>query len=289
MQRNKTLFDVVAAHEVAVDVVQHLVRVDVRVVVGGRNRLGVVVVQAGRKRADHEVVALKRLVHGRRLVDAAGDRLKVPRVERVGVVVAVPAHHVKRVRGVDHVVNESLFFDFDGELAQGVGGRQVGRAAQVAFAERRVLKELAKLVAVALGRQNRRPRLGDEEAVVGRIEGDLVDGSARNHQVVPLAEPEGSEQRSQHAAALVHKNELVRVAVFVEVAVGSARGCRVLQGHVVVEEYRGARRQKVVGGLHVKALEHPWVEVVAEGGYGAGVDGFRNRADHRRAVQVVEQ
>ena len=28
---------------------------------------------------------------------------------------------------------------------------------------------------------------------------------------------------------------------------------------------------------------------MAEGSFGAGVDGFRNRADHRRPVQVVEQ
>ena len=165
-----------------------------------------VVVHAGSKGADHEVVPLKGLVHGRRLVDAAGNGLKVPRIEGVGVVVAVPSDHVKGVRGVDHVINKALFFDLDGELAQGVGRRQVGRSAQVALAKGRMLQELAKLVAVALGRQDGRPRLGDKEAVVGRVKGDLVDGSARNHQVVPIAELEGSEQRSQHAAALVHKN-----------------------------------------------------------------------------------
>ena len=194
MQRNKTLLDVVAAHEVSVDVVQDLVGVNVGVVVGGRNRLGVVVVHAGREGADHEVVSLKGLVHGRRLVDAAGNGLKVPRIKGVGVVVAVPSDHVKGVRGIDHVVDEALLFYLDGEFTQSVGGRQVGRAAQVALAEGRMLEELAKLVAVALGRQDGRPRLGNEQSVVGRIEGDLVDGSARNHQVVPIAELQGSEQ-----------------------------------------------------------------------------------------------
>ena len=82
---------------VAVDVEHDLVGVDVGVVVGHRDRQRVVVDLARHEVADHEVVALEDLVHRRRLVDAAGDRLEVGDVEGVGVEAAVPADDVERV------------------------------------------------------------------------------------------------------------------------------------------------------------------------------------------------
>nr|GFD56449.1 hypothetical protein [Tanacetum cinerariifolium] len=56
----------------------------------------------------NEVVALKRLVHGRRLVQPAGYRLEVVNTEGVGVEVAIPAHHIKRRVGVDELVQLAL-------------------------------------------------------------------------------------------------------------------------------------------------------------------------------------
>ena len=82
---------------VPADVEHHLVGVDVRVVVGHRDRLLVVVDLARAEVADHEVGALEDLVHRRRLVDLAGDRHEVLDVERVGVQAAVPADYVERV------------------------------------------------------------------------------------------------------------------------------------------------------------------------------------------------
>ena len=87
---------------VAADVEHDLVAVDVRVVVGHRDRELVVVDLARQEVADHEVVALPHLVNGRRLVDLAGDRHVVVDVERVGVEAAVPADHVERVRRIGH-------------------------------------------------------------------------------------------------------------------------------------------------------------------------------------------
>ena len=60
----------------------------------------VVVEQARHERADDEVRPLEGLVHRRRLVQPAGDRLEVVDGERVRVEAAVPADHVERVVGV---------------------------------------------------------------------------------------------------------------------------------------------------------------------------------------------
>ena len=63
--------------ELAVDVIDHLLAVQVRVVVRDRDRERVEVELARAERADDEVRALERLVRRRRHVDAPGDRLEV--------------------------------------------------------------------------------------------------------------------------------------------------------------------------------------------------------------------
>ena len=103
VQRDRALLDAGAAAGlvVAAGVEQHLVGVDVVVVVRHRDRQRVVVDLARHERADHEVRPLERLVHRRRLVHPAGDRLEVVDRERPRVEAAVPADHVERVVGVD--------------------------------------------------------------------------------------------------------------------------------------------------------------------------------------------
>ena len=98
-RRDRALADAraLAGLVVAVDVEHDLVGVDVRVVVGHRDRQRVVVDLARHEVADDEVVALEDLVHRRRLVHPAGDRLEVGDVERVRVQAAVPADDVERV------------------------------------------------------------------------------------------------------------------------------------------------------------------------------------------------
>ena len=133
--------------------VEHdLLGLDVRVVVGQRDRLGVPVEHPRRERADHEVRALEGLVGGRRQVEAPGARLEVVGVERVGPDVAVPAHHVERV-AVEHVLLVAVAHpNGDRELAALVVGLELGRRLEVALREGRVLEQLAVAVAVAVGR-----------------------------------------------------------------------------------------------------------------------------------------
>ena len=89
--------DAAARHEVALDVVDHFVGIDVRVVVRRRNRQRVIVEQARHERTQHEARAVERLMHRRRLVHPAGDRLEVADVERERPQVSVPADDVERM------------------------------------------------------------------------------------------------------------------------------------------------------------------------------------------------
>src|SRR5438552_9792056 len=97
VQREGGAFDAATAAEVAVDVVEHFVAVDVAVVVGDGDRQRVVVELAWYEGADDEVWSLEGLMHRWWLMDAARDRLEVGNIEDPGVLVAVPADDVAGV------------------------------------------------------------------------------------------------------------------------------------------------------------------------------------------------
>ena len=97
VERERRLLDPATAAEPAADVIEHLVGLHVRVGVGHLDRLGVRVEHPRRERAEHEPGRVERLLHRRRLVDRAGDRLEVVGVERVRIDHAVPADDVERM------------------------------------------------------------------------------------------------------------------------------------------------------------------------------------------------
>src|SRR6185312_7221213 len=77
VQRDRADGDALSRSEVAGDVVDHLLGLEIRVVVRDRHRLRVEVELPRAERADHEVVALEGLVRRRGLVDPARDGLEV--------------------------------------------------------------------------------------------------------------------------------------------------------------------------------------------------------------------
>src|SRR5690348_328504 len=147
------------------------------------------IVQLARaERTDDEVWPLERLVDGRRLVDAPGDRLEVMDAEGVGIEVAVPSDDIQRVEivGVGHyfIVDAQPHVEFAALLMYW----QFRGWAQVALAVGRVFEQLAELVAVALRRLNRPAvRLHDQEALLllGRLQPPRR--AARDDEVVALA------------------------------------------------------------------------------------------------------
>jgi hypothetical protein len=100
MERDRADVDALPRAELAGDVIDHLLRLQIRVVVRDRHRKRIEVELARAEREDHEVPALKRLVRRRRLVDTAGDRLEVVHRERPRVEVAVPTNDLRRLEVV---------------------------------------------------------------------------------------------------------------------------------------------------------------------------------------------
>src|SRR6187397_1879279 len=92
MQRHGTDLDALPRRELPVDVIDHLLALEIRMVVRDRNRERIEVELPRAERADDEVRPRERLVRGRRHVDPARDRLEVLDVERPWVEVTVPAY-----------------------------------------------------------------------------------------------------------------------------------------------------------------------------------------------------
>ena len=282
---------------VAADVEHHLVGVDVRVVVGHRDRLLVVVDLARAEVADHEVGALEDLVHRRRLVDLAGDRHEVLDVERVGVEAAVPADHVERVRrvgdpGADQA-GGAVASVLDQHLHVGATlDERFDRAEQVALAVRRVLQELAEPGEVAL-------RRGDVAVRLDRVEpGDLavdvagdpaMGGGTRDHDVVTGAVGQHSEGGLHGAGAVLDVHALVAHGV----AVVGARtvGDGVADPDVAVAQHQPPAGDRVATHGHVMELEVPRLERVVRCGPEVGqlphlaVDDRRRDALRGRAAR----
>src|SRR5579864_4890522 len=102
VMRERALADPASRCVVSLDVVQHLIGIEVAVVVRQVDRLWVPVELARYERADHEVLRLERLMNGRRHVKATGARFEVVDVEGHRVDRSVPTDHVPR-RVIEHV------------------------------------------------------------------------------------------------------------------------------------------------------------------------------------------
>src|SRR5699024_6325411 len=246
MQGDRALTDPgsLAGRVVAAAVEHDLVGVDVGVVVGHRDRVGVVIDLAGHEVADDEVVTLEDLVDGGWLVDAAGDGLEVVDVEGVGVQAAVPSHDVEGVCGIgvagagDAAGAVSAVFDEYVDVftldEEGFGG-----TAQVAFAVGRVFEELAVAGQVALGWGDVAACL-DDVGAYGCVAGGCpaVGGGARDDRVVAAADVEGAEDGFQAGGAGLDVDAFVADAVAVQLRGGA--GHDVGDAYVVVAEDEAA-------------------------------------------------
>ena len=231
--------------------------------------------------------ALEDLVHGRRLVDAAGDRLEVAHVEDVRVEAAVPADDVERVerqrvdRADDATRAVATVLDVDlgllvGARADVLGEERTVRLAQVALAVGGVLEELAVLAEIALGRRDVAVRLDavrPQRLVAGDLGEPPVRRRPRDDDVVALADVEGAEDRLDAGSAALDVDALVADPVAVPGARRARDGIR--DAHVTVAEDESAT------GDDVGALDRGGVEEVME----LEVPGRQRMVRRRRLVR----
>src|SRR5579885_50436 len=112
-------------------------------------------------------------MHGRRLVDAPGNRLKIGDVEDPGIFVTVPADDVERVIVVPVASDAVADLEAHLELALLRVRDQFFRAANVAVAVGRVFEELPVVVEVAAWRLDSAMRLNGQEARLRAIGRDI--------------------------------------------------------------------------------------------------------------------
>src|SRR5688572_24051885 len=97
VQGDHTPRNVLTAHEIAIHIIKQLITVYIAVVIGSGDGLGVIIKEAGAKRAYHIIIALKSLVYRRRLMHTACNGFKIMDAESKGITATIPAHHIKRV------------------------------------------------------------------------------------------------------------------------------------------------------------------------------------------------
>ena len=139
----RSFLDAAAAAEAAAHVVQHLVGLHVGMGVGHLDRLGMRVEQARGKGADDEAGRVEGLLHRRRLMDRAGDRLEVVGVEGVGIDHAVPADHVEGMVRQRVARQPRAVLDEHGGFLLLIDDQRLARAVQIALGIRRSQAELA--------------------------------------------------------------------------------------------------------------------------------------------------
>jgi hypothetical protein len=242
--------------EVAVDVVDELLGLQVGVVVGQRHRERIPVEVARAERADHEARPLEGLVDGRRLVQAAGLRLEVVDVEAVRIDVAVPPDDVERVVIQDEALQPAPRAH-DQLVRSGLAvGLQRRRRVEVALGERRVLQQLAVAVAIAARRLDLAGRVERQPGLRTAVHPHPVGRAARDHDIVVARVGQRPEDRLHGARSLVDEQHLVALAVAIE---GVELLRRLADGdlNVVVEHQDAAPEDRVAGGAQRRGVRQP--------------------------------
>ena len=166
-------------------------------------------------------------------------------------------------------------------LQQLVGG------AQVAFAVRGVLEELAPAAEVLLRRPDVAPRLEHQDPQLGTVDHPAVHGRGGDDDVVARADPQAPEAGLQLARAGLDEDQLVTDRVAGQGAVGD-RG-DVGDAHVLVGQQQVPPRHDVPADLEVVGLQVPGRQRVV-GRELVGLDLHRlDVDDRRRRLAVVQQ
>ncbi len=281
--------DVVAAHEVPVHVVEHLIAVDVAVIVGCGDGFGVIVVEPWAERTHDKGITFEGLMHGGRLMHTSCYRLEIVDAEGVGIVVTVPGHHIEGVRGIDELVHRVLLLHLDEELTLLIVRFEIGWPADVALTEGRMLQQLPEPVAVALGRVHRAVALHYEQAVVLGVEIDLIDHAPRDEQIIPISELQVANQCAQRAAPFVDEDHLVRIGILVEVVAETVLRCREDDLHIAVDKDRLSAIKEIGRWRGLEPMQPQRAHILLHHHLGRHIVALQHLRDLSRPVEMVEQ
>ena len=147
-----TLLYIIAAHKIAINVVQHLITVDIAVVVWRRNCFWMVIIQSRNEGTHHKSGCFKSLMYRWWLMHAPGYRFKIVNGKSVRKIISIPAHYIKRMCRINDFMHHSFFFDFDKKISFFIMGFQFVWQNKIAFTKRSVFQMLSRLVFIAFWR-----------------------------------------------------------------------------------------------------------------------------------------
>src|SRR5690606_14644699 len=97
---NHSVFHIIAAHKIAIYIVEYLIAVYIAVVVWGGNRKRMPVVQTRYKRADNKFMRFESLVYRRWLMNASYQWFEIMNTKAIGEIISVPTNDIEWVCGV---------------------------------------------------------------------------------------------------------------------------------------------------------------------------------------------
>ena len=164
---------------------------------------------------------------------------------------------------------------------------QLCRRMEVALRVGRVLEQQPVAVAVAAGRLDLARRVEADPGLVVAVQLERVGRAARDDDVVLLAERHAAEHRAQHAAAAVHVDHLVALAVAIE-AVELLHGLADRHLEVAVEHQEAPAAQRVAARLHRIGVGQPVHVRVGHPFVALDRAELADRVEPAGRVQVVE-
>ena len=219
MQGDGTLGNAGTTHKIPFHIVEQLITVHIAVGIGRRDGQFVIVEQTGAEGTDDKSRPVKGLMHGRRLMHLAGNGHEIPDIENPGIKIAVPAHHVKGVMRQGIVLQALPYPHLNGKLTRLVPGCHRFRHANIPLAKGGVFQELPVFVQIPLRRGDFPHGLHNQKAGLNRLViTQPVQGSAGDNDIISRAKGQAAEKTFQHAAAVVHKNQLIGMGVAVKIS-----------------------------------------------------------------------
>src|SRR5690349_13019523 len=95
MQCNRCFFDAAPTAKVAIDIVEHLIAIDIAMVVRDRHRQWMIIQLSWHKRANHKVRSLERLMDRRWLMYTSRNWFEIVNIQDPGIGATIPTHHIQ--------------------------------------------------------------------------------------------------------------------------------------------------------------------------------------------------
>jgi hypothetical protein len=150
MQRNRAALNSTPRPEIAAHIKENFVGLDVVVDPRDFYRFRMCIEEAWRERANNVSANLEGLMNGGRLMDGAGDRLKILRVESKRIQISVPTHGIERMMGQGHARKTPAVFHQNIDIFLFVDRDDLGWCMKIALRLGRAHIDLAFVVQVTL-------------------------------------------------------------------------------------------------------------------------------------------